>query len=216
MRETICFRVLPLHLQCFRCAGAQHSCSLQEFQCSFQLTQTHKLPHHSTTKQAELPSLNCMGTCDFEYIHRQNDVSRAPHLADLLTAPEATWRKRCVPCSCCRLQRHALSSWKSQQGLVLCGTAGLHLSARSQPGFYSTSAKIGRAAPTQQSVHSAALCSPKSQRMATEKDQSSHCGNSGISAAHSVERELDCSLQLPEGYSLVRRGLFLSLLSNKW
>lgn len=90
---------------------------------------------HSTTKQAELPNLNRMGTCDFEYIHRQNDVSRAPHLADLLTAPEATWRKCCAPCSCCRLQRHALSSQKSQQGLVLCGTAGLHLHARSQPGW---------------------------------------------------------------------------------
>lgn len=69
-----------------------------------------------------------------EYIQRPNDLSRALHLAEL-SAPESTWRKCCVPCSCCRLQRHALSSWTSQPGLVWCSSAGLHLYPRSQPGF---------------------------------------------------------------------------------
>lgn len=53
MRETICFRVLPLHLQCFRCAGAQHSCSLQEFQCfdsSSHKPQTATQQHKETSR----------------------------------------------------------------------------------------------------------------------------------------------------------------------
>lgn len=47
-------------------------------------------------------------------------------------------------------------------------------------------------------LQTAALCFPKPHREATEKDQSSHCGNSGISAADSVACELYCSPQLPE------------------
>lgn len=39
-------------------------------------------------------------------------------------------------------------------------------------------------------MQAAALCFPKSHRVATEKDQSSHCGNNGISAADSVPADL--------------------------
>lgn len=116
--------------------------------------------HMTAQRNKQICPFEPMGTCDFECIHRQNAVSRAPRPAALLTAPEATWIKCSVPCSCCRLQRHTLSSWTSQQGLVLCGTAGLQLHPRPQWGFWSTSAKTGRAAPTQ---HLCTHCSLLSQ-----------------------------------------------------
>lgn len=45
-------------------------------------------------------------------------------------------------------------------------------------------------------MQTAALCFPKSHRVATERDQSSHSGNSGISAADSVACELHSSPDL--------------------
>lgn len=199
MRETICFRVLPLHLQCFRCAGAQHSCSLQEFQCFD--SSSHK-PQTATQQHEE--------------------TSRAPRFEPygnmwLWIYLKVKWHEQSP--SRCRVVNSSRSYLEKVLPVHAAGCRGTHWATEHlSKGLFCVALQVftciadftrllehkdtERAAPTQRSVHTAAFCFPKPHRVATEKDQSSHCGNSETSAAHSVAWELYCSLQLPEGRTL--------------
>lgn len=119
MRETICFHVLTLHMQCFTSAGVQHSCSLQELQCVIQISETCKLLANSTTKQAELPIWTVWEPMTLN-IFRGKMTWAYPHLADLLMAPKVIQRKCFIPYSCCRLQKQCTKQPKQLSKGPVC------------------------------------------------------------------------------------------------